>query len=67
MGTPLIRVRMRQAVDDFVQVVDLARGEVYALKATVAEQFIANGMADPVEAEEETLEVAALRSGRRRG
>lgn len=69
MATRLVRVRMRQAVEHFVQVMDLERGAEYDLTATAAEQFIANGMADPVEREAEALgfEATALRPARRRG
>ena len=68
MATPMVRVRMRRRVSDFVQVIDLEPGAVYELRPEAAEQFIANGMADPAEgAEAEVLETAPLRAGRRRG
>lgn len=67
MATRMVRVRMRRRVADFVQVLDLEPGETYEVRPDVAEQFIANGMADPAEALDGDLEVAALWGGRRRG
>jgi hypothetical protein len=68
MAQRLVRVRMRRAVESYVQVMDLEPGEVYSLTPAAAEQFIANEMAERVEAgEADELELAALRPGRRRG
>jgi hypothetical protein len=63
-----MKVRMLRHVTSYVQVRDLEPGQIYDINDDRAEQFIANGMAEPI-AEEHAgvLEAAALREPRRRG
>jgi hypothetical protein len=63
-----MKVRMRQFVGSYVQVRDLQPGEVVDLNPDHAEQFIANGIADPIDDEKTPeLEAATLSAPRRRG
>lgn len=60
------KIRMKRWANPAVSL-DLEPGDVVELPAGLADQFIANDMADPVEEDSADLEVAALRPGRRRG
>lgn len=58
---------MIRHVTGYVQVQDLEPGRIYDITDDRAEQFIANGMAEPIADETADLEAAALRGPRRRG
>lgn len=64
-----MKVRMTRFVGSFVQVRDLEPGQVVDLSERDAQQFIANGMAEPVasDAADHLLEAAAMPAARRRG
>ena len=62
-----MKIRMTRFVGSFVHVQDLEPGQVYDINDGVAEQFLANGMAELIDEASTDLEAAALRAPRRRG